>query len=106
VSPTPAPGATPAALILSVPSLGFTATGYTLPFIATEAGYTGQFKATSTDCSGIATFTPASAAGPSATFMVSAVAVGKCHVTVADANNQTQIETIDVTSTTGTIMSR
>ncbi|MDB5042428.1 MAG: hypothetical protein JWN27_3154 [Candidatus Eremiobacteraeota bacterium] len=104
---TPTPGATatptPAALAVSPPSLQFTATGYALSFAATEAGYSGALTATSSDCNGIATYSPANGVGPSATYAVTAVAAGKCHVTITDAANQTSVITVDVTTLSGTI---
>jgi hypothetical protein len=107
VTATPTPGVTatptPAALAVSPSSLQFTATGYALPFAATEAGYAGALTATSSDCTGIATFSPANGGGPSANFAVTSVAAGKCHVTITDAANQKSVVTVDVTTLSGTI---
>jgi hypothetical protein len=104
---TPTPGATatptPALLAVSPPSLQFTATAYALSFAASEAGYAGALTATSSDCNGIATFSPASGVGPNATFAVTSVAAGKCHVTITDAAKQTSVVIVDVTTLSGTI---
>lgn len=104
-TPTPVVTATPtpAPLTISPSSLQFTATGYALPFAATEAGYAGALTATSSDCSGIAMFSPASGVGPTASFAVTSVAAGKCHVTITDAANQKSVVTVDVTTLSGTI---
>jgi hypothetical protein len=104
-TPTPVVTATPtpAPLAVSPLSLQFTATAYALSFTASEAGYAGALTATSSDCSGIATFSPASGIGPNASFAVTSVAAGKCHVTITDAANQKSVVTVDVTTITGTI---
>jgi hypothetical protein len=112
-TPTPATSAsptsvvtatpTPAPLAVTPPSLQFTATGYALPFAATEAGYAGALTATSSDCTGVATFSPANGVGPSASFAVTSVAAGKCHMTITDAANQKSVVTVDVTTLSGTI---
>jgi hypothetical protein len=104
-TPTPVVTATPtpAPLAVSPPSLQFTTTGYALLFAATEAGYSGALTASSSDCNSIATFSPASGVGPSATFAVTSVAAGKCHVTITDAANQTSVVIVDVTTLSGTI---
>ena len=112
-TPTPPVGATtnPAtgqnnssnALSLSASSLDFTATGYTLTFVASEAGYSGTMSAKSSDCNGIATFSPTQGSGPQATFSVISVTAGKCSVTVSDTNGSSATVTVNVTTTTGTI---
>jgi hypothetical protein len=94
---------TPAALAVSPSSLQFTAAGYALSVAATEAGYAGALTATSSDCNGVATFSPANGVGPNASFAVTAVAAGKCHVTITDAANQKSVITVDVTTLSGTI---
>jgi hypothetical protein len=57
-----------------------------------ELNYTGQFTSSSTDCTGIATFTPASVK----TFNVSVVAAGTCHIQFADDHLQSATATINV----------
>jgi hypothetical protein len=102
-TPTPVVTATPtpAPLAVSPPSLQFTAAAYALLF--TASGYAGPLTATSSDCNGIATFSPGSGVGPSASFAVTSVGAGKCHVTITDAANQKSVVTVDVTTLTGTI---
>ena len=111
-TPTPAPTATPtpAPNVLSAnPNpLNFTSLSGTGMFTTTEALYTGAFTATSTgatSCTGIATFSPASGAGPNQAFTVTPVAAGTCTITVTDASGQKVNESVVVTTTTGTISS-
>jgi hypothetical protein len=106
-TPTPAPTATPtpAPLTLSAATVSLTSPGQNAPFTVSEAGYSGALSATSggtSSCSGIATFSPASGSGPSATFTVTAVAAGQCTIVVSDSHGQSVSETVYVTTTTGT----
>ncbi len=98
-------GGTAGALNVSTNSLAFTAAGQANTFTATEANYTGNFTAAngSPSCAGIATFAPASSAGPSAQFTVTAVAAGTCQIKVTDSNGQTAAVNIVVTTTSGSI---
>ena len=63
-----------------------------------EAGYIGAFTESDT-CAGISTLTTASAIGPSSTFIISGVATGTCAATFADANRQTVVVAVVVTTT-------
>jgi len=98
-------GGAPGALNVSTSSLAFTAAGQANTFTATEANYTGNFTASngSPSCAGIATFSPASAAGPSNQFTVTAVAAGQCQIKVTDSNGQSAAVNIIVTTTTGSV---
>jgi len=111
---TPSPTATPlpstsispnpsASITVSPAPLEFTTVGYSLTFVASEPSYTGTFTASSTDCNGIASFTPATAIGPNATFSVTSASAGECHVTISDAAKNTTTVRIDVTTTSGTV---
>lgn len=103
---TPVPTATPLALALNPTSLSFTTAGTTQSFAPSESGYTGAFNAASsgaTSCTGIATFTPASTTGPSASFSVTSVAAGQCTITISDSHGGVVSETVVVTTTSGTI---
>jgi hypothetical protein len=103
-TPTPTPpsgGAAP--LSVNVASASIIGAGNSATFTAAESGYTGVLSATGTACGGIATFTPASATGPNATFAVVAVGAGSCQIVVKDSTGQSVTETIFVTTTTGTI---
>jgi hypothetical protein len=113
---TPAPTATPVPTpvppaALTTPggnSVAMTRAGQAGTFTVAENGYSGAFTASngSPSCSGIATFTPASAAGPSATFTITAVAAGVCQIKVQDANAQTVAVSVTVTTTSGSITSK
>lgn len=77
-------------------------------FKATETGYGGAFNASSvapTSCTGIATFSPATANGPTASIAVTPVAAGMCTIVVTDTIGQRATVSISVTTTTGTISS-
>ncbi len=65
-----------------------------------------SLAASTTNCSGIATFSPTTGTGPSASFTVTSQAAGSCTVTVADANNQKVGVAVTVTTTSGTINTR
>jgi hypothetical protein len=98
VTPTPAvPILTP-----SAGSVSFTTAGAISGFTVTENGYAGALTATS-NCAGIATFTPSSGTGPTASFSVTSVAAGTCQITVKDASNNATAVTVVVTTTTGTV---
>ena len=99
-------GSTPGAINVSTSSLAFTAAGQANTFTATEANYTGNFTAAngSPSCAGIATVAPASSAGPSAQFTVTAVAAGSCQIKVTDTNGQTSAVNIIVTTTSGSVI--
>lgn len=60
-----------------------------------ETGYTGVFTSSSTDCTGIATFTPASGTD----FTVNELAAGTCHIHFADDHLQSATATITVDGT-------
>lgn len=92
-----------AALVLNPTSLAFTFAGASTTFDASETGYSGTLTASSTNCTGIATFAPASGLGPTVTFTVTSVAAGQCQIKVVDANAQAAILPITVTTTTGTV---
>jgi hypothetical protein len=98
--PPSTPG--PVTITPSAGSVSFTAAGATSGFTVTETGYTGTLTATG-NCSGIATFTPASGSGPTAAFSVTAVAAGTCQITVKDASNNATVVVITVTTTSGVI---
>lgn len=118
--PTPLPTAVPTATPVPTPvppaaltapggsSVAMTKAGQTGTFTVTENGYSGTLTASngSPSCSGIATFTPASATGPTATFTITAVAAGICQIKVADTNSQTVAASVTVTTTTGNVTSK
>jgi hypothetical protein len=113
---TPAPTATPVPTpvppaALTAPggtSVAMTKAGQTGTFSVSENGYSGTFTASngSPSCSGIATFTPATATGPTATFTITALAAGICQIKVQDTNSQTVAATVTVTTTTGNVSSK
>jgi hypothetical protein len=80
-------------------ALTFSGGGGALTFTATENGYSGTITASTTNCGGVATIAPASGVGPSASFTVSAVAVGSCQFSVKDATNQTAAVNVIVNPT-------
>lgn len=94
---------TPIPIILNPTSLAFTVAGASATFNASESGYAGTFTASSTNCSGIATFAPASGQGPAVTFTVTSVAAGQCLIKVVDAGAQAVFLQVIVTSTSGTV---
>jgi hypothetical protein len=107
---TPVPTAVPPAA-LTAPggsSVAMTKAGQTGTFTVTENGYAGALTASngSPSCAGIATFAPASATGPSATFTITAVAAGICQIKVQDTNGQTVAASVTVTTTTGNVSSK
>ena len=85
-----------------------TKAGQTGTITVTENGYAGALTASNGNpsCAGIATFTPASGTGPSATFTVTAAAAGICQIKVQDTNGQTVAVSVTVTTTTGSITSK
>ncbi len=99
VSPSAASGA----VVLSPPSLAFTAAGaaHAQPVNASQVSYTGSFSATTAapgqtnSCSGIASISPSSATA----FTVTPVAAGHCTFTIAGGASQSATLTIDVTTT-------
>jgi hypothetical protein len=100
--PTAAPTAVPpAAINQSTSALSFTTAGSIQSFTVSESGYSGTLTAAngSPSCAGIATFSPASGTGPSAAFMVTAVAAGTCTIKVSDANGQSVGVSVTVTTT-------
>jgi len=102
-SPTPSP--VPAPIGGSAASLNFTVVGNSQQFTVTENNYTGPLNAAngSPSCAGIATFSPASGTGPSATFTVTAVGAGTCAIVVTDNHGGSVGVNVTVTTTTGTI---
>ena len=118
--PTPLPTAVPTATPVPTPvppnaltapggsSVAMTKAGQTGTFTVSENGYTGTLTASngSPSCAGIATFTPASGTGPSATFTITAVAAGICQIKVQDTNSQTVAASVTVTTTTGNVSSK
>ncbi len=118
--PTPLPTAVPTATPVPTPvppaaltapggsSVAMTRAGQTGTFTVTENGYAGTLTASngSPSCSGIATFAPASATGPTATFTITAVAAGICQIKVQDTNSQTVAASVTVTTTSGNVSSK
>jgi hypothetical protein len=100
-----ASGSGSSAMTVSTSSLAFTAAGAAGTFTVNENNYTGNFTAAngSPSCAGIATFSPATAAGPTGQFTVTAVAAGTCQIKVTDSNGQTSAVTITVTTTSGSV---
>jgi len=86
--PTAAPTPTPSAILVNPGSIAFTAAGQTQSFTATENFYTGTLTASTTNCTGIASISPASGTGPSASFTVTAVGNGNCQFSIKDTFNQ------------------
>ncbi len=101
-SPTPAP---PGTLTTSSTQVSMTAAGQTAPVNVSESNYSGTFTAANgaQSCSGIATISPASGNGPSATFTVTAVAAGNCGYVIADDHGGSVGVAVSVTTTTGTV---
>ena len=97
---TPIPS--PAAIAVSTTALSLSGTGTAnaQTFSVTEPNYKGAFQVSSGNI-GIATVSPFSAFGPSATFTVTPVSGGTTSITVGDQNGQTA--TIDVGVTAGTV---
>ncbi|HTD38707.1 MAG TPA: hypothetical protein VK669_14440 [Candidatus Limnocylindrales bacterium] len=85
--------------------MNFTVVGNSQQFTVTENGYTGPLNAAngSPSCAGIASFSPASGNGPSATFTVTAVGAGTCAIVVTDNHGGSVGVNVTVTTTTGTI---
>jgi hypothetical protein len=93
-TPTTAPS--PSALTLNPSSVSFLAIPSAAQMVtASQTGNT-SFTASSTNCSGIATITPA---GGSGTFSVSPVAVGTCAFTITGAGGQSMLLAVSVTVT-------
>lgn len=107
--PTASP-APPSALSLSAQSLNLNSVGSNMTFTATEPNYTGTLTLSldpGTCASGgnpVATASPASEPGPSASFAVTAGnAPGTCKATVSDAYGQKQTISVVVTITQGAL---
>ena len=106
-SPTPHPTATPVPTPTPLPGVltagpnptNVIGTGASnaKTITVTETGYTGTFGEQNT-CSGIATVSPSTGAGPTAQFTVTGVAAGSCQATFADTNSQQAIVNITVTT--------
>ena len=104
VTSTATPTATPTPLpVLGSPStLSFTAAGQVQTFTASEGGFTGAFAASG--CAGIVTAVSGAPNGPTATFVVTAVAAGTCNLTVQGASGSAPAAvTVTVTTLSGTI---
>jgi hypothetical protein len=101
-TPTATATATPAALTVAPTALAFDATGSAnaQTFVATDANDNGPLTETDT-CANVATVTPTTATGPGATFTVLPVGAGSCAITITDNRNDSAIESIGVTLTTG-----
>lgn len=107
--PTSAP--TPAGpMSLSTSSENLSNTGSTGTFTANETGYSGTFTVTldQTSCTSggnaVATVSPMSGSGPSATFTITAgSAAGTCQITVSDSYGQKQTVSAVVTITQGVL---
>ncbi len=91
--PTSPPG--PGVLSLSQSSLSFPVDGATQSFTASESNYAGPINASSSNTA-VATVSPASGAGPSATFTVTPTGVGSASITVTDNHGGTQIVSVTV----------
>src|SRR6202035_386371 len=85
-TPSPTPTPVPAAIGGSTVSVSLTSGGSAAQFTVTRARYAGPLSVANGTpaCSGIATFSPPSGSGPSATFTVTAVAAGTCTIVVSD----------------------
>lgn len=84
------------ALVVAPLSLNFNGTSSAKNFTANETAYGGQFNASG--CAGIATITPASGNGPSATFSVNPLAAGSCTITVTDDHGGSRDISVTVTA--------
>ncbi len=97
-------GTTFSPIVLTPPSLTLngSAAGH---FTASETGYTGSFTiGTCTQSSQtIATVSPTTASGPSASITVTPVKAGTCTIAVSDSHGQTTSESVTVTTSTLTI---
>ena len=105
-TPSPTPSPAPAPIGGSAVSVSLTAVGNSAQFTVTENSYTGPLTASSSNCAGIATFSPASGSGPSATFTVTAVGAGVCTIVVTDNHGGSVGVNVTVTTTTGSISSK
>jgi hypothetical protein len=103
-SPSPEPTGTPSPSI-SPAALTFTSAGVQKSLLVTEIGYTGVLTQ-SNACGEIATVSPASGTGPSATFGVTSVAAGSCTITVTDSAGRSATATVGVTTLGVTINSK
>ncbi len=106
--PTATPTAPPAGVLSVNPSaLGINGLGAASSqnIEVQEIGYTGGFNETDS-CAGIATVTPATGSGPSATFTATPSAAGTCTATFTDSNNQHVAVAITVTTTGFTVNTR
>jgi len=100
-STSPAPVGTLTVTPSSVNILG-TGSSYAVSLQVQESGYGGTFAESDT-CAQIATVSPTSGSGPSATFTVTGVQAGTCTITIADQNNQKQSVPVTVTTNGFTI---
>jgi hypothetical protein len=66
-------------------------------FVVNEPGFAGTLSESST-CGSVATVTPATATGPSATYTVTGTAAGTCTVTVSSPFGQTTVAVVVTTS--------
>jgi len=71
-------------------------------FVANESGYRGSIVASSENTN-VATVSPSSASGPSATFNVTAIGAGTTLIDVADLNGNRAAVTVAVTQTNAVI---
>jgi len=101
VPPAPTPVPVPVVNVTPATGVQITTIGGTASFTASESGYAGTFAASSSNCAGIATFSPTSATGPSASFTVTAVANGSCQITVKDSANVVGVVNVSVNTSGG-----
>jgi hypothetical protein len=103
-TPSAAPTATasPAPLTVAPSVLAFDATGSAnaQSFTAAEKNYTGTYAESDT-CANVASVVPSSSGGP--TFTVTPLGAGSCAITIRDSRNNTAVEPVGVTLTTGGI---
>jgi len=92
------PSSTSGVVTLSSSSLAFTATGASdaQSVTVTQVNYSGAFTPSTTNCTGIATISPASGTS----FSVTPVAAGSCTFTIAGGGGQRATLTVGVTTTT------
>lgn len=105
-TPAPQPTPAPAPLTLSSTAVALGVSGQQNTFTVTEAGYTGIFRPQlDAACAGIvASVTPDSAYGPSATFTLNpGASSGSCNVTVADSAGQKATLSVSVTQVSGVL---
>jgi hypothetical protein len=85
---------------LSINALSITSTT-PQTFTVSDSGYTGTFSVSG--CANVASVSPPSASGPSATFTVTPVAPGTCSLVISESGGRSVTLSVAVTVTQGVI---